>query len=137
MVKHFFVALIFVSAIACQDSKTPKPTEAKTETVIDSVQVLEGEFIYIDSSAVLKGTSFVYGVKIDSLAGVLAQQTDSLKRNQFDMIPVRLKGVINANENKTGWEKIVTIKKILQVSPPKSHSATRIIKGDKAEATQD
>ncbi|HET8838112.1 MAG TPA: hypothetical protein VFM82_03870, partial [Flavobacteriaceae bacterium] len=92
-------------------------TEHAVKKVEDSVKTLRGEFIYVDNAAVLKGSDFIYGVKIDSMAKRLAEKTDSLKRNEFDMVPVVIQGVVSKNPN-DGWEEIVSIKKIVMVSKP-------------------
>lgn len=127
MKKHLFALLLLALGFSsCQDE--PKKTEApeKTVEVIDSLKVLQGEFIYVDSAAVLKGNNFIYGVKIDSMAKSLAVRIDSLKRNEFDMVPVILKGVIHPNKKQDGWDEVVTIKQVLKISEPVSDPAIRI-----------
>ena len=147
--KNHLIAL-FVTVfclIGCQDEKkktteneqaktseavtSPEKTEKTVKKVQDSVKTLRGEFIYVDDAAVLKGSDFIYGVKIDSMAKRLAEKTDSLKRNEFDMVPVVIQGVVSKNPN-DGWEEIVSIKKIVMVSKPVSDPAIRI-EGDKSE----
>lgn len=131
--KKYIYGLLVVALgfAACQDEpkKQPEP-ETKTETK-DSLQVLHGEYIYVDSAAVLKGRSFVYGVKLDSMARALGERVDSLKRDQYDMVPVFVKGIVRKNEKEEGWDEIVEIKKILRVMEPVSDPAIRI-EGEKS-----
>lgn len=127
MKKYFFaMSILALGFISCQDETQKKQVPIETETVTDSIKILKGEFIYVDSAAVLKGSSFIYGVQIDSMAKKLTMRVDSLKRNEFDMVPVVLKGVIKQNNKEEGWDEIVTIKKIIKVSKPVSDPAIRI-----------
>ncbi|HET8810312.1 MAG TPA: hypothetical protein VFM65_08620 [Flavobacteriaceae bacterium] len=128
MKKYFFaLMLLAIGFSSCQDEpkKQPVKSEKATEKT-DSLKVLRGEFIYVDSAAVLKGNDFIYGVEIDSMAKKLARKTDSLKRNEFDMVPVILEGVVRQNKKEEGWDEILTIKEILRVSEPVSDPAIRI-----------
>jgi hypothetical protein len=78
---------------------------------------IKADFIYLEDAAVLKGTDFIYGVKIDTKAKELAKRIESIKVDEFDMVPVVVMGVINKKaENEEGWEEVVTIKKIVSVS---------------------
>lgn len=122
----FALAILAIGLTSCQDEPKKKEMSAPTEETVDSLKVLRGEFIYVDSAAVLKGNNFIYGVEIDSMAEKLALRIDSLKRNEFDMVPVILKGVIHPNKQQSGWDEILTIKEILKVSKPVSDPAIRI-----------
>lgn len=129
MKKYFYALLLLALGVAgCQDEpKKQLETQEKARTEMkDSLQVLHGEYIYVDSAAVLKGRSFVYGVKLDSLARALGKQVDSLKREPYDMVPVFIKGIVKKNEKQEGWEEIVEIKEILRVMEPQSDPAIRI-----------
>lgn len=128
MKKYFFALMLLAIAFSsCQDEPKKQPVKSeKTTEKTDSLKVLRGEFIYVDSAAVLKGSDFIYGVEIDSMAKKLAQKTDSLKRNEFDMVPVILEGVVRQNKKEEGWDEILTIKEILRVSEPVADPAIRI-----------
>lgn len=132
----FALSILAIGFTSCQDEPKKKEMSAPTEETTDSLKVLRGEFIYVDSAAVLKGNNFIYGVKIDSMAEKLAGQIDSLKRNEFDMVPVILKGVIHPNQQQTGWDEILTIKEILKVSEPISDPAIRIENNDEKGPTK-
>lgn len=96
------------------------------ETNKDTVTV-EGEFIYLGDAAVLKGDTFIYGVKIDKKTEDLAQTVKPLQRDDFDMVPVIIEGVINKKEEGAeGWEEILTIVKVLEVKTPKGKAPIKI-----------
>lgn len=91
------------------------------EEVTDSIPTLEGEFIFLDGAAVLKGKDFIYGVEIDSLARKLADQVKPLKTDNFDMVPVTVKAKIILNPGRDGYDEIVQIREIIKI--PKKNSS--------------
>lgn len=83
----------------------------------EEYQEISADFIFLEDVAILKGTDFIYGVKIDDKARDLAKRIEFIKADEFDMIPVVIMGIINKKEeNNEGWEEIVTIKEIISVS---------------------
>ena len=107
--------------------------KAKNATVIlqhelkDFSETIMGEFIYLSDAAVLKGDNFIYGVNIDDATIKLAQQVKDKQRDQYDMVPVVINGVINPKPAGTeGWDKIVTIKEIIEVQEPSNEGAIKI-----------
>lgn len=91
------------------------------EEVTDSIPTLEGEFIFLDGAAVLKGKDFIYGVEIDSLARKLADRVTPLKTDNFDMVPVTVKAKIILNPGRDGYDEIVQIREIIKI--PKKNSS--------------
>ena len=49
-----------------------------------------------------------------------------LKREDYDMVPVILKGKVKNNPDKDGWEKIVEIKEIIKVEKPTAEPAIKV-----------
>lgn len=93
----------------------------------DFSQTIRGEFIFLDDAAVLKGRDFIYGVKIDEKMHELASQVENKKRDQFDMVPVIINGVINPKaKGAEGWDNVVTIKGILEIKEPTSKGSVKI-----------
>ena len=108
------VAILFVS---CQDDEQKElNTEPVTAKVQDSLEVLQGDYVYVADAAVLRGENFVYGVKQDSVAMLLSDKVSVLKSDDFEMIPVRVKAKILANPRLEGWDEIIEIKEILEIS---------------------
>lgn len=114
MKRGIFLILCALVVLGCQETKK------------DTVTV-EGEFIYLGDAAVLKGDTFIYGVKIDKKTEDLAQTVKPLQRDDFDMVPVIIEGIINKKEEGVeGWEEILTIVKVLEVKAPKGKAPIRI-----------
>lgn len=114
MKKGIFLTVCALLVLGCQ--------EAKKDTV-----TVEGEFIYLGDAAVLKGDTFIYGVKIDDKMRELAATIKPLQRDDFDMVPVIVEGVVSKKEEGTeGWEEILTIVKVLEVKAPKGKPPVRI-----------
>lgn len=114
MKRGIFLIVCALVILGCQETKK------------DTVTV-EGEFIYLGDAAVLKGDTFIYGVKIDKKTEDLAQTVKPLQRDDFDMVPVIIEGIINKKEEGAeGWEEILTIVKVLEVKAPKGKAPIRI-----------
>src|SRR5699024_12095988 len=117
-----------------------KTNETTTEDQTDSIShktdrnglsVVTGEYIFTDDAAVIKGRSFIYGVVLDSMAKSHGEKIKPLKRDQYDMVPVTVKGKIEPNPMKDGWDEVVKITKILKISKPDSDPAIEISSGKK------
>ncbi|MDT0645644.1 hypothetical protein RM545_02985 [Zunongwangia sp. F260] len=109
----FAILLIMVS---CQDEEEQEiVTEYEVEKVVDSIPTLTGEFIYVADAGVFRGRDFVYGVKIDSMAQVLADEVQPYKKEDFDMVKVRIKGKIETGRRQDGWKEVVEIREILEI----------------------
>jgi len=107
--------------------------KAKNATVIlqhelqDFSETIMGEFIFLGDAAVLKGDNFIYGVKIDDAMHELAKQVEAKKRDQYDMVPVLINGIISPKpEGTDGWDNIVTVKGILEINEPTSEGAIKV-----------
>ncbi len=121
--------------VSCKNES--KGSEVTEENATENVELqdqinkngeftLRGEFIYTDEAAVLKGNDFIYGVQLDEKAKELAEKVEPFKREDYDMVPVTLKGKVKNNPNKDGWEKIVEIKEIIKVEKPTAEPAIKV-----------
>ncbi|MDH7446278.1 hypothetical protein [Aquimarina sp. 2201CG14-23] len=121
--KNFFIILtLSLSIISCKnDSKKSSDTEEPS--------LIRGEFILIDDAGVIKGKDFIYGVVIDEMAIELNKKIKPLQREEYDMVPVVIKGTIKAN-TEDGWPEVVEIKEIVGVSEPTSELPTKIKSSD-------
>jgi hypothetical protein len=140
MRKFFYVFLIAAITVSCNNSEEKKEENAEettemsaenTEDVVDvRMPVYRGEFILTDEAGVLKGKNFVYGVTIDTMALELAKRVETIKKDEFDMVPVIVTGIVSPNpalaEGKEGWEEVITIKKILNVSARPTQADVKI-----------
>lgn len=107
----------------------------KSENKSGESNLIRGEFIFIDDAAVIKGTDFIYGVVINELTHELAKKIEPLQREEYDMVPVVIKGIVKPNPDE-GWEEIVEIKEIIGVSAPTSELPTKIKSPDGEENTE-
>lgn len=121
MKKFLFVCTIVLAFSACKNSEECQP-EAVNEA---DLQTFNGEFIYTNEAAVLKGSQFIYGVSLDCMAEKLAGQIDPVKRDEFDMVPVVVKGIVSKNEGE-GWDEKVTIYEIVSVSDTPAEADVKI-----------
>ena len=118
----FLMLIIFAS---CQDEdRRDLMTQPETEKQPDSIQVLSGNVVFGEEAAVIRGEDFVYGVSIDSMANELADRIAPLKSDDFEMIPVKVKAKILPNQARDGWEEIIEIREIIEVSEPEKTKDT-------------
>jgi hypothetical protein len=116
MKKFLLIIALAVTAFSCQDEgREDLMNQPETEKVPDSIQTLTGEFIYAGEAAILRGSDFVYGVTIDSMSKVLAEQVQPFQKEEFDMVAVKVKGKIVTNSRQDGWEENIEIREILEI----------------------
>jgi hypothetical protein len=116
MKKFLLIIALAVTAFSCQDEgREDLMNQPETEKVPDSIQTLSGEFIYAGEAAILRGSDFVYGVTIDSMSKVLAEQVQPFQKEEFDMVAVKVKGKIVTNSRQDGWDENIEIREILEI----------------------
>ena len=128
--KHLFIACLLLIGLSSCKNDVETTQDNTEETVVDSIPTIKGEFIYIADAAVLKGDNFIYGVTMDAKAQELAERVKPLKREDFDMVPVEVKGKIMPNKETEGWDEIVEIREIIKVSAPTSEPAVKVKSND-------
>lgn len=121
MKKIVLLLMISITIISCNDSKKNSETDTKEETssVDQNPETYRGDFIFTNNAAVLNGQDFIYGVTIDEKTKELANRVSEVKKEEFDMVPVIVSGVVTENpkaKTEEVWEQIITIKEILYVS---------------------
>ena len=134
MKKQLFVLCLLMTLFACKNGEEKEQvTTAETVSEIDTTinyKTFSGEFIYIADGAVLKGNNFIYGVTIDDKMHELAKMVEPAKKDEFDMVPVQVKGELVVNplfvNTGEGWKQNVTIKEIIKVSDTPSPADVRI-----------
>lgn len=119
------LSIIFL--IACQDEERKDlMSQPEVQEVRDSIQVLKGEIVFGSTSAIIRGEDFVYGVAMDSISKVLSQKVDSLKKGDFEMVPVTVKAKIIPNPAQGGWDELIQIREIIDVAKAENVSDTII-----------
>lgn len=122
--------IALLTSLACLSLLSCK--KATEETTTADLQTIEGEFIYLSDAAVLKGNTFIYGVTLDDKMHELATIIKPLQRDEFDMVPVVIKGIIHSKPaGEEGWDEIVTIKEVIEVKAPTGEAPIKIEAGDK------
>lgn len=116
-----FALLCSVVLLSCKNSeeKSEEGAQAAPRLLDSEYPVYSGEYFYSEDGAVLKGNKFIYAVTMDEMAAELGNQVAPVKREEYDMIPVMVKGVVSKNpaldEGQQVWEQIITIKEIVSV----------------------
>ncbi|AEE19476.1 hypothetical protein JM84_0163 [Dokdonia sp. Hel_I_63] len=125
MKKILFLLIAGLALVSCNQKSTEDSSS-------NSYEVIEGEFIYLVDAAIIKGDSFIYGVALDDKMRELATIVKPLQRDEYDMVPVVIKGIINPKPtNEEGWDFIVTIKEIVEVKAPTADTSIKLEAGDK------
>lgn len=128
-----FTLMALISFGACKNDKTEtkeavvEQIEEKDGLMNGTYKTYKGEYIYVADGAVLKGSNFIYGVKMDTMATILARQVEPAKVEEFDMVPVVVRGVVNPKPaGAEGWDEILTIKEIVAVSDTPAEADIKI-----------
>ena len=126
MKKILLLFALMLIVFSCKNSEEKKAEETTSETTSETTEVIpgskkggriyQGEFIYMDDIAVFKGDVFIYGVAMNEVSTKLAEQVKAVKKDEFDMVPVIVRGIVSPKpENQEGWEEIITLTAILEV----------------------
>ncbi len=127
MKKLFGMLMLSLLLFSCQDEGRRELMEQpEAEKVPDSIQILEGEFIYSEEAAILRGDNFVYGVTLDSMSKALSEKIAPIKSDDFEMVPVTVKAQIKPNHTGIGWEELIDILEIVEI--PESAKVSDSIK---------
>lgn len=123
-----FLVLCFISivTIACKNQEKPTDVvQVNTPTsIVEDKNTFKGEFIYLEDAAVLTTKNEIYAVRIDEMMEELNNLAVPLKKTEFDMVNVAVKGYLIPNplkqETGEGWDEMLVIKEILEVTPATS-----------------
>lgn len=127
MKKITLLVALALLIFSCKNTEEKDPKLVSNETSDSKITVYQGEFIYLADAAVLKGSNFIYGVALDEMSEELAKQVETVKKEEFDMVPVIVKGIVSKKpEGQEGWDEILTIKEILSVSKTPSKTDIKL-----------
>ncbi len=119
MKKIILLLMLSAAVFSCKNSEEKNVEETMTENLenTESLKAYKGDFIDSNGALVLMGTNFIYGVKRDKLSEDLSKQVAKVKKNDFDMVGVVVRGVVSKNtDGDSEWEEVITIKEIMRVS---------------------
>ena len=117
MKKIFLLLLLSAAVFSCKNSEEKNVTDEMTTENTENLQTYKGDFIDSNGAVVLMGSNFIYGVKRNEVSNDLSKQVSAIKKNDFDMVGVTVKGTISKNtEDESEWEELITIKEIVKVN---------------------
>jgi ribosomal protein L10 len=128
MKKSFLLILLSIGIFSCKNTEEKQPESMDTSIAAsETIESYSGDFLYLDDAAVLKGGNFIYGVTLDDMSKELARQVESVKQESYDMVPVLVKGYLKSKPiGAEGWDEILTITEILNVSSVPSKEEIKI-----------
>ena len=117
MKKIFLLLFLSAAVFSCKNSEEKNATDEMTSENTENLQTYKGDFIDTNGAVVLMGSDFIYGVKRNEISGQLSKQVSAVKKNDFDMVGVTVKGIVSKNtDNESEWEELITIKEIVKVN---------------------
>jgi cellobiose-specific phosphotransferase system component IIB len=110
--------MLSLAIFSCKNSEEKnKETEVATTENVEKIKAYKGDFINSDGALVLMGPNFIYGVKRDEISEELSKQVEAVKKNDYDMVGVIVRGIVSKNNDKENeWEEEITIKEIMKVN---------------------
>ncbi|RMA65827.1 hypothetical protein [Ulvibacter antarcticus] len=128
MKKIILLVAVSIATFSCKNAeeKNNEVEATVTEATADQ-QMYRGEFLYMADAAVLKGDNFIYGVTLDDMSQELANRVKAVKKDDFDMVPVIVNGIVkNKEAGVEGWDEVITITEILHISDKPSEADIKI-----------
>lgn len=129
MKKSSLIIIISLLLFSCKNNTSNSSSDTEPN-------LIRGEFILIDNAGVIKGKDFIYGVIIDDKANELNAKVKPLQREEYDMVPVVIKGIVKPN-TEDGWPEVVEITEIIGVSAPTSQLPTKIQSSDSSQKSNE
>ena len=131
MKKIFLLFILSAIIVSCKNSEEKKAEESTSETEERTTylkdKIYKGEFIYLVDAAVFKGVNYIFGVELNEKAAELAERVKPIKNDEFDMVFVVVKGTVAPKpKDQEGWDQILTITEILEVSDTPAEVDVRI-----------
>jgi methyl coenzyme M reductase subunit D len=133
IIKRLFILsllLVIVSSCKNNNNSVDETVEIQEEILPDGQQVYRGEFIFLKDAAVLTTSKEIFAVEMDDKMHELDKVAQALKKTEFDMVNVIIHGTVQPNPMKVktgeGWEQMISIKKIIEVTPAKSANVINV-----------
>ncbi|MBG42823.1 MAG: hypothetical protein CL530_02540 [Aequorivita sp.] len=123
MKKIVLLSLLLAVVFSCKNSEEKNSEVEETATENVEVKAYKGDYIDSNGALVLMGNNFIYGVKRNEMSEQLSQQVAKVKKNDFDMVGVVVRGNISKNtDTDSEWEEVITITEIMRVSDKPSEA---------------
>ncbi len=118
MKKIILLLMLSIVAFSCKNSEEKnKESEEMTVENSENLKAYSGDYIDSNGALVLMGTNFIYGVKHNEMSEKLSKQVAAVKKNDFDMVNVIVRGTVSKNtDSDSEWEEVITINEIMRVS---------------------
>lgn len=118
------ISMLLVSIVGCKNTNDSSTQPQEEQLVEVEKDVYTGEFIFLSDAAVLTTKEEIFAVQIDEKMHELQELAQPLKKSDFDMVNVVVKGEVVPNpmrvETGEGWEQMLIIKEIKEVTPSAS-----------------
>ncbi len=118
MKKIILLLMLSIVAFSCKNSEEKnKESEEMTVENTENLKAYSGDYIDSNGALVLLGTNFIYGVKHNEMSDQLSKRVAAVKKNDFDMVNVIVRGTVSKNtDTDSEWEEVITIEEIMRVS---------------------
>ena len=140
MNRWIVLSILVLSMVSCKNDKNSTDEVVEVQkmepvTLPEGQQIFRGEFIFLEDAAVLTPSKEIYAVQIDEKMQELNEVAKALQQTEFDMVNVVIHGSVKTNPMRIatgeGWEQMVTITKIIEVT--QATSANVISAGKKLD----
>ena len=116
MKKFRILILIALFSFSCDKKQNKVVSNEVFETKNNDLIILSGDYVFYNNAAVLQTNKNVYGIVINEKVNELNQRLTSIKKDEFDFIPVILKGKLqNKKEDEEGWSVKLEITEIVEI----------------------
>ena len=108
--------LILLFSFSCNSKQNKVVSNEVVETKNNDLIILSGDYVFYNNAAVLQTNKNVYGIIINEKVNELNEKLSSIKKDEFDFIPVILKGRLqNKDKNDEGWSVKLEITEIVEI----------------------
>jgi hypothetical protein len=118
------ISMLLLLVVGCKNISDSSIQPQEEQLVEVEKDVYTGEFIFLSDAAVLTTKEEIFAVQIDEKMHELQELAQPLKKSDFDMVNVVVKGEVVPNpmrvETGEGWEQMLIIKEIKEVTPSAS-----------------
>ena len=108
--------LFLLISFRCDSKQNKVVSNEVVETKNNDLIILSGDYVFYNNAAVLQTNKNVYGIIINEKVNELNEKLSSIKKDEFDFIPVILKGRLkNKDKNDEGWSVKLEITEIVEI----------------------